>query len=213
LQIDRVISERPDIVIVGCTTQDRIELPIRIKRFEEIADLFKWSTWTQSCNQTYIKSRGLGNVKYHPHPDLSSDDPSLQDPTILSESINNLAFLKNNYQHYKDEMPAPRSAALRTYLLELYDDSIKRQYDCWIISNALRKLYDSKIPFLIVAYPLFESEWTEDLAWLDDGYKITKEQFDYYALEPGPARFHTSEAAAGEFANYIEYRLKQKGLL
>ena len=110
-------------------------------------------------------------------------------------------------------MKCQRRAALRDYLVELYDDSIKRQYDCWIISNALRKLSDAEIPFLIFAYPLFESEWAVDLAWLDDNHKITKDQFDYYALEVGPARFHTSEAAAGEFANYIEHRLKQKGLL
>ena len=213
LQINRAIEMGAEFIVAGATTADRIEIPIKQQRFEDIRDVFNWSKWSAHAPKHYVKHRGIDNVKYKPHPDISSDLESLKDPTILSESINNLAFQENNYFYYEQEFSDQRADALKQYLVHLYDEHIKRQYDSWCLSDALRRLQASKIPFLFFTYPIFENEWYEDIAWVDKENLVFKYQFDYFNLPYGPARFHTSVAGATQFADYIQSRLKQRGLL
>jgi len=123
LQINRAIELGADFVLASTTTPDRIELPISAQTFD-----FK---------------RGLSNIKYSPHPDLSSLNKFLTDPTIISESINNLT--RPNLYNIPDE----QTAALKQYVAHLYDDQVKRQMDSWIISDACHRLVNSRIPFLI----------------------------------------------------------------
>ena len=213
LQIDEAIKRQVDFIVCGTTSPDRIEIPINVAPFEEISKWFNWQFWARISSKTYKKSRGLANVQYKPHPDISSDHEWLNTPSIISESINNLAFMHNNFEHYKDVLSESRMDALKHYLAELYDNNIKQQYDAWLFSDAARRLIASGIPFLLVTYPLLEYDYFADISWVDRRNLITNDDFYYYDLPSGPARFHTSYEGSMLFADYIQDRLRQQGFL
>ena len=213
LQIDEAIKRKVDFIICGTTSPDRIEIPINVTPYEEIAKWFNWQFWSRISSKTYKKVRGLANVQYKPHPDLSSDHEWLNTPSIIAESINNLAFMNNNFDHYKDVLTENRMSALKHYLTELYDNNIKQQYDSWLFSDAARRLVRSNIPFLLVTYPLLEHDYFDDISWVDSKNLITNKDFYYYDLPPGPARFHTSYEGSILFADYIQDRLQQQGFI
>lgn len=213
LQINKAIELGAEFVITGATSCDRIEIPRTRKKFEQIKDFFNWHNWYQTPTRSYDKIRGISNVKYKNMPYISSQYTWMSESTIISESINNLAFQENNYHFYADELDQERVDALKAYLVHLYDDNIKRQYDAWIMSDAVRRLVASKIPFLFVTYPLFEHEWYEDISWVPRDNLINATDFNYYTQPQGPQRFHMSQEGASNFANYLESRIKKKGLL
>ena len=73
LQIDKAIELAVDIVVIGTTTPDRMELPIIQKSnaiiWRRLKKLFTWEGWKYAQPMVYDRSRGLSNIQYHPHPD------------------------------------------------------------------------------------------------------------------------------------------------
>jgi len=210
LQVDQAIQMNPDFILVGCTDPNRIELPIQKNNFlENIKEYFNWN-----ANQTsaYDKLKILSNVKYTRHNSLNIQYEWLKDPTIISESINNLMFHGANSKLY-NELTDQHINALRLYMVYLYDSGIKQQYDCWVISDAVRRLYKSKIPFIIYVEPLFNHEFIMDCDWIESKNKIMFNEFSYHSVPNGNRYFHTSTEGAIMFANYIEKRLKEINFL
>jgi hypothetical protein len=209
LQIDQAIEMNADFIIVGCTDPDRIELPIQSHDpWEKIKKYFTWSNWRDNQYVAYDKLKKLANIKYQGHSAPSY--PWLTNPTVISESINNIAFHGSNSRIYKNEITENHIQALKNYMIYLYDQGIKQQYDCWILSDAVRRLYQSQIPFVVYIEPLFNHEFIADSYWINDKNKITYSEFTYNKfkkLKSGPA-FHTSAEDAIIFADYMEKRLQ-----
>ena len=188
LQIDKAIELKVDYVIVGTTTPDRIEIPMQI--------------------QGYDKLKGLSNIQYAPHPDLSSQHAFLVDPTIISESMSNLTIDSGNAEFYN--LTSDQKAALKAYTVNLYDAGVKQQIDTWIISDACRRLTAATIPFLICIEALFNGEYIADSYWIPEKNKVTVEDFSLWNRQLSTARFHYDPDTDGIIiANYLQKRLEE----
>ena len=219
LQIDQAIAMKADVVVIGTTTPDRIEIPILTKHqnmWNALKSAFNWLDFSRRQLSIYKKSRGLANIKYHPHPDLSSKHEFLVDPCIISESMNNLAFHGPNSDKYKDDLTSDQYQALQSYMLYLYDSSLKRQIDVWVISAACHRLVNAKIPFLLFTESLFTNDLRQDIAWIPHQNIVETQEFHYGRMNtPGAPRFHYCPEVGGKiFADFIQSRIPElKGTL
>lgn len=212
LQIDQAIRLKPDFIVVGSATWDRIDIPLQqtaTRSYEKIKQWFTYEYWTSNQPYSYLKHLGLSNIQ-HKKYDLSSDNEwVLSRPTIHSNSLNTLAFLGSKI------LTRAQSQAVKDYTAELYDSGIRYQTDCWIISDACRRLIDSKIPFLLFADPLYtpaEQDFSVDISWLPLKNLITLEQCDY---RNGPATnknasFHYCPDTTGPMiSDYVYERISK----
>lgn len=210
LQIDKAIELGADYIVVGTDTHDRIEMPILDSHNETIRAyikrLFSWEGWNSQHSRWYKPKRGLSNIQYWPHPDLSSEHEFLKDPTIISETMNNLAFPEANVNDYY-KLTDEQVAALKLYMLNLYDSNVKQQQDCWIISDACRRLQQSQIPFVVFVDPLFVQAYEKNISWLPAANKVNATEFNYRELAPGQARFHYSPDESDKFADFVIKKL------
>jgi hypothetical protein len=211
LQIDKAIELSADFIIVGTTSADRIEVPIMSDKTKSIwakaKSVFTHQDWFTAQPSIYDKSRGLANIQYSPHPDLSSNHSFLVDPTIISESLNNLAFQSANSKLYN--LTDEQIQALKFYMLNLYDFKLKQQIDSWIISDACRRLLSEKIPFLIFTDGL--GEYRTDLSWIPTENTIMDDfhLHNYYDPAIPSPRFHYKEDAGETISNYLNTRIEQ----
>jgi len=214
LQVDRAIQSNPDFILVGTTTPDRMEIPIindsNLSVWQKLKGFFNWNDWSYNQPEVYNKSQGIDNVWYKYDNDLSKKFQQHTSPTIIAESINNLIFT-NPY-----DLDNARIEALKLYATELYDNGIKRQIDCWIISDACRRLVNSGIPFLIYIEPLFDpgdhyqTGFKQDIEWADKKNLIEPWDFSYYNLNTvSPAIFHYALEDSKKFADYINKRINE----
>jgi len=212
LQIDKAIELGVDYVVVGTDTCDRIEIPIFDSKFENIRAyikrVFSWKIWHSRQFRRYKPDRGLSNIQYSPHPDLSSRHEFLTDPTTVSESLNNLAFPEakiNDFYKLDDE----QLTTLKLYILNLYDSNLKQQQDCWIISDACRRLHQSQIPFIVFVDPLFVHAYEKNISWLPAANIVDVKEFNYRALavSDSTARFHYELSNSDIFADFVIKKL------
>lgn len=215
LQVDKAIELKCDLIIVGCTTPDRIEIPIinnsNKGMWEKLKNNFSWKNWSYLQPEVYNMLRGISNVEHRHKPDLSNTNPWISNPTIISESINNL-IVDNPYNLDSEQL-----TALKYYIHHLYDNGIKRQIDCWTMSDSARRLIQSNIPFLLYIEPLFDSTgfyqegFRSCIDWVDEKNLILPNQFSYYNIpQTNPGSFHYDvDTGAEMFTNYILQRIKE----
>ena len=207
LQVDKAIELKADFVIIGATTPDRSEFPIindqNISIWQKLREVFSWQTWFNTQPDVFDKARGISNVLHT--NSLSSTYEWINNPTIISESLNNLAFWGN------EKLAQDQVVALREYMLNLYDSGIKRQYDSWIVSDACRRLEKNNIPFLIYAPKLYNEDYFKDINWISGASIIHPEEFFLEGKLPwnDHTGFHYCPDTGGTiFADYIEKRIK-----
>lgn len=207
LQVDKAIELGADFVVIGTTTPDRGEFPIintqNSSIWDKLKSSFNWKDWFTSQPEVYVKARGISNVLHT--NSLSSMHPWIQDPTIISESLNNLMFVDNK------KLTAEQLDSLRCYMLNLYDSGIKRQTDSWIISDACRRLEQAGIPYLIFIESLYQWDFSKDIEWVPEPNVVRPRDFSLWTNIPrGPALFHyDAEKGSTIFANYVESRIKE----
>ena len=209
LQVNCAITLKPDFIIVGCTSWDRIDLPnIPLKTSDRsFMNWFKWPQWSQNT-PGYQQPQGLLNIKYsHSSTEISSQysQPSLE--TVISESINNLIW-KNRYNQDSQVLEA-----LKQYVLHIYDSGVKQQTDCWCMSDAARRLQASGIPFLMYIEPLFNHDFFDDITWLDPRYLVKYSDFSYNHYRTSNTNFHLSPKDSLDFAGHWEQRLIKEGMI
>lgn len=124
LQIDEMIERKVDFVIVGTTSQNRIEYPME--------------------NRLVDFRKGIYNIIYDQHPDQSSLNSNFTNPHIVSETINNTL---SGYGQVRD---AEQLESLKRYFMDIYHDDIRKLQDGWIISDGVRALREAKIPYVIL---------------------------------------------------------------
>jgi len=208
LQVDKAIELDADLVVIGTTTPDRIEIPIINNNtsgiWQRLRETFGWCNWFTTQPRVFKKTQGISNVLHA--NSLSSTHPWVKDPTIISESLNNLAFWKNSV------MTTEQVDSLKSYMLNLYDTGTKQQYDSWIISDACRRLEKNKIPFLIYINRLYNNDFYKDIEWVSAKHIILPEEFTLeHALprDDGPGFHYRPDTGSAIFADYIEKRIKQ----
>ena len=208
LQVDKAIDLNVDVVVIGATTPDRCEFPIindqNISIWDQLKKSFNFLSWFSLQPDVYVKERGISNILHH--MSLSSTYPWISNPTIVSESLNNLMW----YNRTKgNKLTAEQLDALRMYMLNLYDSGIKRQMDCWIISDACRRLEFAGIPYLIFPEALYQNYFEQDISWIPKKNVIN--DFSVWKL-PGShnTQFHYDIINGTNimFADYVELKIK-----
>jgi hypothetical protein len=214
LQVDKAIEIESDFIIIGATTPDRIEIPIINKNNQEIWDrlknFFNWNDWSYNQPETYRKKHGISNVQHSNRNDLSSHNPWIGEATMISNSLANLVFTP------PDSVNTEQVSALKSYMLTLYDSGIKRQIDCWIMSDACRRLIASGIPFLFFIEPLYDpgdhyqEGFRSDIGWVDNKNLINPGEFSYYLLpKDEPGSFHYDVNRGGIiFADFVQKKME-----
>ena len=207
LQVDKAIELNADFVVLGTTTPDRGEFPIindqNISVWDKLKNLFNWNSWFTLQPEMYVKSKGISNILHT--QSVSSTHSWILDPTIISESLNNLIFVDNN------KLTPIQLDSLRSYMLNLYDSGIKRQYDSWIISDACRRLEHANIPYLIFIESLYQWDFSKDIEWVSENKVVRPKDFSVWNdLPKGATSFHyCSEQGGNLFAGYLESRIKE----
>lgn len=212
LQVKKAIELNSNIVILGATTPDRIELPIivsNLSKWERIKKAFDYHSWSSAQPSCYDIKRGLSNVKYFSKKDLSDQHSFLTSPSIISESLNNLAFQVANYGEYRALITREQVDALKLYMLNLYDVEIKRQYDIWAINDACRQLMENNIPFLLFTNHLFSEDSATEHKWIPAENKIVHEDFSFSPYLGNKTRFHYGLTASKEIADYFQSRIEK----
>lgn len=124
LQIDEMIRQEVDFVIVGTTSQNRIEYPMKNKLVEF--------------------GKGIYNIIYEKHPDQSSLNTNFTHPHIVSETVNNVL---SGYGQVRDE---EQLESIKRYFMDVYHEDIRKLQDGWIISDGVRALREAKIPYVVL---------------------------------------------------------------
>lgn len=131
LQVEEIIKSKPDLVMLGTTTQNRLEFPIKEK--------------------TYDDTIGLYNIDYIAHKsDSSSSDIRFNSPTMVSDTLNNIINrddISNNF------ISKEHIVAINYYFKHLFDSSFRGQQDSWIIHSSISLLQESNIPFVLILQP------------------------------------------------------------
>jgi hypothetical protein len=163
IQIDEVLRQRPDFAIIAPTFHDRMEIPASAAPYDFVDrnnPVWKFSTdksqapgWNPELQQHlqknhsngYDRSAGINNVNYGNNP-----------YRMICETIFSLA---ENYPHpYRSgRINKDTQAAVKQYINFMYDSEWKRQVDEWIIRDGILQLYFAKIPFLVIANNLWNS--------------------------------------------------------
>jgi hypothetical protein len=91
----------------------------------------------------YSKQHGLDNINYGNNPYRMISEPI----GTLIENIDHPTRYKQLDQHTE--------SALQYYVNHLYDHKWKQQQDEWIVRDGIMQLFYFKIPFLVIAGPLW----------------------------------------------------------
>lgn len=212
LQVDKAIELNADLVVLGTTTPDRAEFPIineqNISIWQQLKNYFNWNDWSNNQPEVYNKSRGISNILHT--NSVSATHNWISDPTIISESLGNLMFLNNSIFFKHNKLTQDQIDALRSYMLNLYDSGIKRQIDCWIISDACRRLEKANIPYLIFIESLYQWDFSKDIDWVPEKNIVRPRDFSIWNnLPKDETLFHYDTVQGSEiFSNFVEHRIK-----
>lgn len=205
LQIRRAVELGVDVIITNTTDSARFEFPIKDQKV--FPDVLNWNIWRRTRYREYSPERGLDNVLYRTHQNLSSLHPWFDHPTIIATGYKSLMDSNSQSGLYDDVFDIERKKILKSYFADLHDDGIKAQYDSWAISDALHAVVNADIKLLIFVYPLFENGFESVINWLPDSLQTSRTQFNLANLPNGPACFHHSEQGAESLSDYWTTRL------
>lgn len=184
LQIDHAINLKPDILVFRPTVWGRFDIPIK--------------------GRTYDKSLGLANVKFNAQGRSTRLEDLCETPNIICESASSI-----NSQYY-EVMTKDQDDAMKEYVVNLYDEGIKRQIDCWCISDACRRLLNSGIPFLIFTEFLYNQGpyHMNDIKWVPEINRVDYSDFSLFSLPINKnTTFHYNPSDALTIADYTEKRI------
>jgi len=138
LQIDYAIRKNPDLIIVGATSSDRINI---VQNPEG---------WRSPVELKHIEYRG-----YH----CSSEYEFNHDDTfIVSDTLANV--VEAQYVDVGEDI----KQAVQRYITDLHDMGLQYNIDGCVIRDGLHVLQQSGIPFIFMPGPMFYMGWN----WLGD---------------------------------------------
>lgn len=199
LQIDEAIKIRPDLLIIGTTTPDRVEFPFfPIDRTNE-------NFW----EGVYDKRNGLSNICWsmqdlsYQSPVFKNHSPVLEAQTI-SNMINHPDIYLNGFRYitrniFTDDYLKNVINIWKEYYIHCFDMNWKKQQDTWIIANGLYNLKKHNIKFFII--PQFM--YLEDLGDFEENIVIPNTELDPWRQHSRStkARFHTDIEAQYRLAD------------
>jgi hypothetical protein len=158
LQIDYAIANGADYVIVGCTSSDRMDIPVR-----QDGDIINYLTMENILLKGY-KSQVEATVRQHR-------------TMVISDTIVNLLH-SNHERMVTDE----QKTAIKNYVADLHNSGLKRQENFYVLSDGLRKLQQARIPFVYIPHGMAYMDWSwVDCVWPKDQLPclMPKGPYDY----------------------------------
>ena len=156
LQISEIIKERPDFVIVGTTSPERVELPINDKSYEY--------------------NNGIFNIFYSNCPNTSTLHPKFKqiEPKMVSTTFYDIITGGFNMFYSKEQIKT-----FKLWFENFFDEKWKKQIDSWIISDGLQELQDNHIDFYCINSHLNEKN-LERFGEKIIGYNSELNPWNYY---------------------------------
>jgi hypothetical protein len=167
LQIDEIIKHNPDLIIVGTTAPDRIEIPI--KELHGLVDLY--------------------DIEYKSYWEESSKYFQNQKSSIISQNIYSLTIDSNHPEKISDTT----MKAIKQYVAHLYDKNYKETVDNFIISDGVRKLKESGIPFYVCIWGFQSSLGIVSDRFIYEGNVLSPHIYWEYGIPKEAYPFHTME--------------------
>lgn len=202
VQIDEAIKDQADLVLIGATTEDRIEFPL--KKFVKVNDGNPgYVTYPENQNG-YIKELGIKNFNYgHKHP-----------YRMISETIFSVIDKDFNHNYRVEKVSNDIRMAVEGYAAFLYDGYWKKQCDRWILNSGLWELHARNIRFLynpwFIGHPgeYDVPNWFSENYFLDHtaGFITVHNQFP---ANPDPG-YHITPEGQKYLANLYYKKIKEK---
>jgi hypothetical protein len=136
LQIQQAILANADYIVVGATSSDRIDIVDR-----------------GAGRRLPIK---LEHIHYTGYNATSERNVNNQFAYVVSDTLNNVL---------EKTQDTGVVESVKHYIRDLHNPDVADLRDKWIISDGLRDLVKSKIPFLFLPGPLFYFDWSEFPVW------------------------------------------------
>jgi len=171
VQIEEAIRKKVDFIIIGFTTSERMEIPIADR------------------SEKYIKELGIENIDYSRYQTNVSFRKNTSNTNLISNTISSLVEENNLSDEYK--------IALKYYLTYLYDPIWQKQKDIWMTNFLMKKVVDSRIPFLLFRDSHYNNYYYDDYAWIPE-MNIAKWENSpqyYWQTMPGDPSYHTTPDA------------------
>lgn len=205
LQVDEAIKEEPDLVIVGVTNNERVEIPVRHTKEREY-----WKT-VHFNEKAFRYDKGLKDIVYNDRTDTSQDNLLFQDaqPRLLSETLNNLFWNRDNYTGM---VPRKSIDILEEWFYSIYDMNWKKLLDTWILLSGFYKLEYNKVPYFVVSASVglqFSLDTEPFHKNFIDGTELDPRKY-YNPSVPNPAPYHISVEdsliLAEKWTNFLEHQ-------
>ncbi len=181
LQVDRAISIKPDLVILGSTDSHRFEIPIH-------------SLWRDVAKQSYDIDRGIDNIEYRYYPNPSKNHLDTSKACVWSD----------HYSKYTTgDFDKEFSNLWKLFFTEIHDGKWKEQQDRWIIESSICALQKNQIPFLYLP----NHNWIP--TWLDTEFIEDIDLVELANKFPGHTAYHTSQDAQEYIIDRLLIRIQQ----
>ena len=143
LQIDHAIRCKPDLIVLGATSGDRIDIVL---------------------NDDWRSPIQLEHIVYQGYLCSSEKEINNREAFIASDTLNNLI------QSHNISISDNKRSALKSYVAELHDPGLQISIDACVIRDGIRNLQDSGIPFIFLPGPMFYMDWNwlGDNVWPTD---------------------------------------------
>lgn len=180
LQIEEIIKFKPDLVIVGTTSVDRLDIPL------------EHTINVDPVKRSNYRKMDVRDISHIGHRDLSSEYVVNPTPTTVSQSISTLINSEVRAPG-KDLLSEYQIESVKSYFQHLYDPNYKRMVDSYLIADGVRRLMESGIEFYVLNAMLDETILSFG------GERILSFNNDlipqnYYSEESSPIYpFHTNE--------------------
>lgn len=133
VQIDHAIANAADYVIVGCTSSDRLDVPLAADQS---------TPWFE-----------LGDIHYQGYRCASARHVPSR-PRLISDTV---------YNHLHDThhtLGTDVKNSIKHWVSHLHDPSLQRQQNYYMMADGLRRLKDCGIPFVYIPHGLGHMDWT-----------------------------------------------------
>lgn len=136
LQIDRAVNDRADFVVIGLTCSERFDIALDTK---ESAPLYT-----------------LENIFYSGYRARSEQHVDQKAVKLVSDTFSNVMAPL----HQKDLVSDQQLQALKSYLAYLHNPALTNQKEYYMMSDGIRKLQMSGIPFVLIPGMMGHLDWS-----------------------------------------------------
>ena len=140
LQITEMVKQKVDLVIIGLTSENRLEIPHIGKNYDSNLGVYNLDYQTK-----YYPDRSTLNTRFV-HNLVTETLTNI----FYTEQLSLQRFFNKATENHRANLSEKQIIALEYYLDYLYNSDYKKQIDSWVIHSGIKLLQDEKINFIII---------------------------------------------------------------